>query len=322
MRFSIIVPVYNAAGFLPATVDTVSAQSFADWELLLIDDGSTDGETGALCDRIAQLDDRIKAYHKPNGGAGDARNYGISRASGDYIVFLDSDDFLEPQALEILDHALSASGADVCCFGFTILRGKDETVVRPAEHAFFEMFALSDSPAALLGPPAAWYAVWKRSLFERTQIRFRDRGWGEDLAMTRKMLTQAESIVQIPDALYRYLIREGSVTTRRNLDTNAEIIDALGDVIAWFREQGLFEQYREELCCLTLDNVYDACVRIVKADPTHPLPDRLMAFARTEFPDYRDTKYVRAWPEKRRLILSLLEKKRYRAANLLFRVQK
>lgn len=322
MRFSIIVPVYNAAGFLSATVDTVLAQTFADWELLLIDDGSTDGKTGALCDRIAEKDTRIRSFHKPNGGAGDARNFGIGRASGDYLVFLDSDDFLEPQALEVLQKAVSDSGADVCCFGFTILRGAEETVVRPAEHAFYESFSLSDSPAALLGPPAAWYAVWKRALFDRTGIRFRARGWGEDLAMTRKMLTQADSIVQIPDALYRYLIREGSVTTRRNLDTNAEIMDALGDVIVWFREQELFAEYRDELCCLTLDNVYDACVRIVKADPTHPLPDQLMAFVRREFPNYRDTKYVHAWPEKRRLILSLLEKKRYRAANLLFRVQK
>ncbi len=322
MRFSIIVPVYNAAGFLSATVDTVLSQTFADWELLLIDDGSTDGETGALCDRIAESDARIRSFHKPNGGAGDARNFGIDRASGEYLVFLDSDDFFEPQALEVLQKAVSDSGADVCCFGFTILRGAEETVVHPAEHAFYESFSLSDSPAALLGPPAAWYAVWKRALFERTGIRFRARGWGEDLAMTRKMLTQAESIVQIPDALYRYLIREGSVTTRRNLDTNAEIMDALGDVIAWFREQELFARYRDELCCLTLDNVYDACVRIVKADPTHPLPDQLMAFVRREFPDYRDTKYVHVWPEKRRLILSLLEKKRYRTANLLFRVQK
>jgi glycosyltransferase involved in cell wall biosynthesis len=94
MKFSIIVPVYNAAAFLEATVQSVFDQTCSDWELLLIDDGSTDGETGALCDRIAAKDNRITSFHKSNGGAGDARNYGIPRASGDYLFFLDSDDEL------------------------------------------------------------------------------------------------------------------------------------------------------------------------------------------------------------------------------------
>ena len=319
MKFSIIVPVYNAATFLEETVQSVFDQTCSDWELLLIDDGSTDGETGALCDRIAAKDSRITSFHKSNGGAGDARNYGIPRASGDYLFFLDSDDFLEPAALQILTEALQQTPADICCFGFTMLRDGSEITQCPNEHAFHEPFVLSQEPRVLLGPPAAWYAVWKRELFTRTEIRFRARGWGEDLAMTRKMLTQAASIVLIPDTLYRYVIREGSVTTRRNLDTNAEIMDTMEDVLAWFRDAGLWEQYRDELCCLCLNNIYDACVRIVKVDPSHPLPARLMAFAARQFPDYRETKYVRAWPKKRKLILSLLEGGHYRTAQLLFR---
>jgi len=99
MKFSIIVPVYNAAAFLNETVASVLQQSCADWELLLVDDGSTDGVTGKLCDEIAAQDERIRTIHKPNGGAGDARNAAFPYASGDYIVFLDSDDFFEPNAL-------------------------------------------------------------------------------------------------------------------------------------------------------------------------------------------------------------------------------
>ena len=83
MKFSIIVPVFNAAAYLKATVSSVLEQAFTNWELLLVDDGSTDGITGAICDEIAAQDDRIRVIHKPNGGAGDARNAAFPYASGD-----------------------------------------------------------------------------------------------------------------------------------------------------------------------------------------------------------------------------------------------
>ena len=132
MRFSIIVPVYNAAAFLDATVASVVQQSFADWELLLMDDGSTDGLTGALCDQLAAQDPRIRSLHKSNGGAGDARNAALPLATGEYIVFLDSDDFLEPKALEILSAKLSEKPADICFFGFIIQKGQSESIEVPS----------------------------------------------------------------------------------------------------------------------------------------------------------------------------------------------
>lgn len=319
MRFSIIVPVYNAAAYLQETVDSVLRQSFAGWELFLVDDGSTDGKTGKLCDEIAAKDERIRVIHKANGGAGDARNAAIPHAAGEYIVFLDSDDFLEEHSLSILSDKLDQFPVDVCFFGFVIQKGQAETVQTPSGYPFSVPFTLSDAPAQLLEAPSAWCAAWKRTLFTNSDIRFRPRGWGEDLAMTRKMLTQATSMVLIEDALYRYIIHEGSITTSRNLDGNAEIMDALGDVLSWFHDHQLFDRYYDELCCLCLNNIYDACVRIVKADPKHPLTEKLMAFAENWFPQYRQSSYVRGWSAKRRLVLTLLEKRQYRAAQMLFR---
>lgn len=319
MRFSIIVPAYNAAAFLNETVSSVLRQSYDDWELLLVDDGSTDGATGELCDKIAETDPRIHSIHKPNGGAGDARNAAFPSASGDYIVFLDSDDFLETDALSCLNEKLTKIPVDICYFGFTIQKGQSESIQLPTGYDYNKPFDLPDAPAQLLEAPSAWCAVWKRSLFFDTTIRFRARGWGEDLAMTRKMLTQASSIMLIDDALYRYVIHEGSITTSRNLDGNAEIMEALDDVLTWFHDEKLFNTYHDELCCLCLNNIYDACVRIVKADPTHPLTDRLMAFAENWFPQYKKSSYLRRWPAKRKLVLSLLESGHYRAAQMLFR---
>ena len=93
MKFSVIIPVYNGWEYLREGVDSVLGQTGADFEVLLVDDGSTDGESGALCDTLArEHPDCIRVLHKPNGGAGDARNAALPLAQGDYVLFLDSDD--------------------------------------------------------------------------------------------------------------------------------------------------------------------------------------------------------------------------------------
>ena len=96
---SLIVPVYNAEEYLDDAVKSVWDQSFANWELLLIDDGSTD-KSGEICDQFAEADHRIKVFHTENGGYNRARNIGIENASGEWVMFLDSDDYLAPDALQ------------------------------------------------------------------------------------------------------------------------------------------------------------------------------------------------------------------------------
>ena len=94
MRFSVVIPAYNVADYLEKCVASVRAQTCADWEVLLVDDGSTDGVTGKLCDVLGQGDDRFRVIHQENGGLGTARNTGMEAARGEYLVFLDSDDYL------------------------------------------------------------------------------------------------------------------------------------------------------------------------------------------------------------------------------------
>lgn len=101
-NISIIIPVYNSGDYLKDQVESILAQTFKDFELLLIDDGSTDGITPKLCDELAEKDDRIKVFHKQNGGVSDARNYGLDHAVGEFIVFADSDDYLFDDYLQTM----------------------------------------------------------------------------------------------------------------------------------------------------------------------------------------------------------------------------
>lgn len=119
MLISIIVPVYNSANYLRRCIDSVISQIYADWELLLVDDGSTDG-SASICDDYANKDSRIMVWHLANGGVGMARNFGLSQAHGDWITFCDSDDEMPPGAL----------AAYVSCFvpNVDLIRGGFERV--------------------------------------------------------------------------------------------------------------------------------------------------------------------------------------------------
>lgn len=106
MKISIIIPVYNTGQYLHACLDSILSQSFVDYEVLLIDDGSQDGG-GAICDQYAQKDDRVKVFHKENGGVSSARNLGLDRAKGEWVFFVDSDDELLPDGLQTMVNCIS-----------------------------------------------------------------------------------------------------------------------------------------------------------------------------------------------------------------------
>lgn len=117
-KISVIVPVYNAEKYLITCVDSILSQTFSDFELLLINDGSTD-TSGLLCDKYAQTDSRIKVFHKENGGVSSARNIGIRNSKGEFIYFMDSDDWIEYNALEICLSLISSHNADLIIFDYT-----------------------------------------------------------------------------------------------------------------------------------------------------------------------------------------------------------
>ena len=116
MKFSIIIPVYNCMGDLPACLNSVLQQTCSDFELLLVDDGSSDG-SGEFCLQLAAQDPRIQVFHKENGGASSARNLGLKHASGDYILFIDGDDTIEPDLLEQVALTVSSSPVQMVIFG-------------------------------------------------------------------------------------------------------------------------------------------------------------------------------------------------------------
>lgn len=321
-RTSVIVPVYNVQDYLPKCVDSVLTQSDPDLELVLVDDGSTDG-SGPLCDRLAKGDSRIRVIHQENRGLGGARNTGIEAAKGEWLLFPDSDDWLEPETLERALSAGESAGADMVCFGFrSVDEGGRELALFREEFPEGQGLSPQQRRDLLLMAPSACNKLYRAELFRRTGVRYPPRVWYEDLRTTTKLVPSCEKIVFTGFVGYNYLQRAGSIMNSAQLARNREILDALEDVLGWYRERGLFERYRRELEYLTVFHVYlTASVRVLRADPGHPLLEELRAFTQREFPGWRENPYLPRMGRKRRLLLALLEKRMYRAVGLLFRLK-
>lgn len=319
MKYSIIIPVYNVADYLEKCVDSALAQT-GDFEILLIDDGSTDGLCPALCDRYAaRFPQKIRVVHQENGGLGAARNAGIACAEGEYLLFLDSDDTLAPEALGVLERA-TASNPDMVIFGYEQVFPDGHCRAHPTGLPTDTPLRLATCPQLLISEPNACIRLCRKSLF--SDIRFPGRVWYEDLRTTGKLLARANSILAIRDCLYGYLMREGSIMNSRNIARNGEILDAAEDLLTWYRKEGLFEAYETELCALTVEHVLlSASVRVARADAKHPLLAKFSEFTRENFPDYRKNPYRARLSRAKRLALFLMEHRKYRTLRLLFRLK-
>ena len=205
---SIIVPVYNVELYIHQCIDSILNQTYKDIEVLLVDDGSPD-RCGEICDQYASIDSRVRVFHTENRGLSSARNLGLREAKGDYIGFVDSDDWIEPDMYEVLLVCLEGANADVSTCGLWHEKG-EKVVVMQHESAIHEGV---QSSIALIDEQindAVWNKLYRRKLFQT--ISFPEESVFEDIIVTQQIMLQANKTINISDPKYHYRFREGSIT--------------------------------------------------------------------------------------------------------------
>ena len=214
-KISIIVPCYNVAPYLRRCVDSILNQTYSNFELILVDDGSTD-KTGILCDELCQLDARIKVIHKKNGGLSDARNAGIDIATGDFLAFVDGDDYLEINAYELMvtemqdaDVSLVSAGMITEDINGNINKLMNETKVK---------LSREEALANLLGNnrtigQSSCNKLFRKQLFE--QLRYKKGIIYEDMQLLPQILDICEKVVLLNVPVYHYVKRSGSITENK-----------------------------------------------------------------------------------------------------------
>ena len=225
MRFSVIVPVYNAADFIGSCVISVMNQTFGDWELIIVDDGSTD-ESGILVDRFAAKDRRIRVFHQENKGQFFARRCGIANSKGDYLVFLDSDDELTHNCLKTINAAACESNADIILYVGRIVRDDLETDRYigniGTEKRRIPIDTLKRSLISSNDLNSLCSKAFRRNLFDGDDTdysAFRGIQYGEDKVQLFYPVTNAASIYYIPDYLYKYNFRADSIVHKFDMNS-------------------------------------------------------------------------------------------------------
>lgn len=234
---SVIVPVYKVEAYLDRCVQSILRQTYTDFELILVDDGSPD-RCGEMCDAWAEKDSRIKVIHKENGGLSDARNAGIewafTNSDSQWLFFADSDDFLNPQALQRLMDAVMEFGVDISIGGYGETSGElpqiDEGALRPELWKSRDFFLQRNVNATV-----AWGKIYRKNLF--AEVRYPVGKIHEDEYTTYKLLFACENVAVISAPLYAYYINQEGITKSKWSPKRLDVLGAFQERIRFFRDR-------------------------------------------------------------------------------------
>ena len=257
MKISLIIPVYNVESYLGKCLDTVESQTYKDSEVIIVNDGSTDNSL-EIIEKYVARNKNFQNFTIKNSGLGGARNYGLTKATGEYVVFLDSDDYISSDCLEKFAKAAKESNSDIIvCNSVDV--DEQGNVVRQTENNINNgTVTLAKNPNILFNRFCAWGKMYRRSLFDG--LEFQSRVWYEDLRLVPKLYLKANNITYIEDVLFYYLQRAGSIMNNTNAARNIEIIEAFEDVITYFKKVDAYETYKSELEYLVLEHLAVAAV--------------------------------------------------------------
>lgn len=220
-KVTLIVPVYNVKPYLKKCVDSIMAQTYKELDILLIDDGSTDGSS-EICDELKERDERIQVFHRQNGGLSSARNVGLDKVMSYYVMFVDSDDCIEPELVERCVKRIEADGSDMVIFGYNKVNedGKVLQACTFGDKVLTQAEAVSNLYKSIteMSFGYAWNKLYRFDPILRNEMKFDssiiDR---EDLVFNMQMLDVIEKISYLDYAGYAYLQRSGSLLHNHNL---------------------------------------------------------------------------------------------------------
>ncbi len=271
MKFSIIMPVYNVEKYVEKTIKTIINQTYKNFELIVVNDGTKDNSV-EIIKKIQKKDGRIKVYNKENGGLSSARNYGLKYATGDYVCFVDSDDYLYLNYLEILNEELTKKEVDLIFFGYSVdMVDSNENILNEIDifeklQEFNKNNKIYFDNISMIG--YAWNKCFKRSIIENNKLMYENgTSYIEDIIFNCDFIKKCTNIRIIPDIIYHYVQRERETLGRKSYNNMLELdlryLEKLKQILLVFNNSinrvnktiynTLFERIKWALNIITLD---------------------------------------------------------------------
>lgn len=306
---SVVVPIYNVKDFLEECIISITTQSYRNIEIILVDDGSTDGSS-ELCNMLLKDDNRIRVIHKKNGGLSDARNVGLKNSNGKYVIFIDSDDVIKSPMIEKLVDKIESKNADVAACGFctfsdykeidnnqnfdnSYICKKGAEVVKALYKGEYQSIAF-----------VAWNKLYKKKLFMDNEIIYPVGRLYEDTFTTYKLLYNSNKVVLLTEPFYMYRIRSGSIMKSSiTLKKTKDWFDAEKDAVDYF-----IKRNEQELMNLAANSFFKAQIRFyskMDSNTAQECKTYLINEYRKAFKNYSKVIYL---PTHKKLIYKLFYK--------------
>lgn len=247
---SVIVPVYKVEEYLPKCIESIINQTYKNLEILLINDGSPDN-CGFMCEEYAKQDDRIRVINKTNGGLSDARNKGIEECTGEYILFVDSDDIIDLTSIEVLLKKVKLYNLDILSGNGYRIKGTQKKEMTSIEIPSKKVFTGKEYMYYRISKgnfqASAWINLYKTSVIKNNNIYFKKGLIHEDEHWTPRIMLEAKRVMYIDFKFYFYTIREGSITHRVNKEKNIkDIIFLCNDLEGIYKKASMTKIYKKE----------------------------------------------------------------------------
>lgn len=291
VKVSVIVPVYNVEKYLEKCLDSLINQSLKDIEIIVVNDGSPDNSQ-EIINKYIKKHKNIKSFIKENGGLSDTRNYGIKQASGEYLSFVDSDDYIDKTMLEKMYKKAKKDDLDiVVCNSVNVYDSGVEVEIKNLNY--------SDDLVKnyLISPPMACTRIYKKSLFDK--IKFKKNIFYEDLELTPKLAKFTKNIGFIDEGLYYYYQRTGSIMKQNKFNTRLlDIFDVLDS-----NKKVLMKEYPEEIEYMYITHLLrTGTLRFLEYSNGKELIDRIVKIIKENFPNWKQNKYYLKSSKKLKLI--------------------
>lgn len=313
-RFSIIIPMYQVEDYISECLDSIVNQSYNNFEAIVVDDGSRDNSITIAREYEAQYPNLIRIISKVNGGLSDARNFGLKYAIGEYIIFLDSDDYLDKNTCMKLDEALRNYDTDIVIYNYVQFRSAEEEQKRVVKGDT----RIITGKEYLMSPATAWNKCIRKELLIENEFQFPVGLWYEDRATAAKFLKYTDKIVYLNEILYHYRLRENSIMKQKTYnDKMKDIITAL----MMAKEDVDMQKYHDEIEMIFIGNlVFHNGIRLLDYKKYDEITS-CMIVMNENFPKWEENAYFSQQSKGYRLFCKLLNKKAYRMCRILARVK-
>lgn len=291
MKISVIVPVYNVEKYLDNCLNSLANQTLKDIEIIIVNDGSTDNSQ-KIIDKYVKKFSNFKSFVKENGGVSKARNYGKEKATGDYIAFLDSDDFIEPNMYELLYNKAKQGDFDIVfCDTLAVFDDKKQYI-----SCNVKSDNVSNKQLMIDAYAVIWNKIYKRELLK--DINFKEGiNYCEDVEFLYLIYSRTKKIGVINKPLHNYLQRPGSLTYVFD-EKLYHVIEVMDDILNFYKKNKIYNEYKEELEYTYVRYLYATFIKriIMTRDKKefNKALDLVINKVNKNFPNYKKNKYIKA----------------------------